>query len=82
VSSVQRSLPSSVSPPFPLSLVFPVTESHFLLAATVCVVIPVLAHSALIKQTQTAIVRDRILFIVSVVMMVVGTFSAFSQSTD
>jgi len=39
-------------------------------------------HSALLKKSQTAIVRDRILFIVSLAMLVVGTYSAFTNTEE
>ena len=54
----------------------------FLLALAVCVIIPLLAHSALLKKSQSAILLDRAIFIVSVVMMLVGTVCAFTQSAD
>ncbi|KAL7418177.1 transmembrane amino acid transporter protein-domain-containing protein [Mrakia frigida] len=51
-------------------------------AFLICVIIPVLAHSALIKKTKSAIALDRTLFIVSVGMLIVGTYSAFSNTEE
>lgn len=69
-------------PPVPSVLSRTDFSTLSLFRTIVCVIIPVLAHSALIKKTKSAIALDRTLFIVSVGMLIVGTYSAFSNTEE